>query len=237
MAIVVVGAFGQTASAAETATAEASKGGSSSRAERRAAPMRGRVGLGALRTVSGLNALMVRGYVINRLSLGWVTGVATFSHRDTNEDGDYERVRTVGRLGLGPEVFAWLVQGDRAHQVHADVGIGARVTAFIGFRGDLEEDQEDTLNNPLEVDLEIPIALQLFIGPRVAIMPEFGVVFRFVPGQREPDENGESDENPGTGAAARLGAEPGPGFGFELGDHAGLFMGIGVGYFFGKLRS
>lgn len=198
--------------------------------------MKGRVALGAMRTVGGLNALMVRGYVSNRITLGWVTGVATFSHRDTDEDGDFERVRTVGRVGFGPEFFAWLVQGDRSHQVHADVGLGARLTAYVGFLGRLEEDREETLDIPVELGLEIPVALQLFIGPRVAIIPEFGAVFRFIPGQREPDENGEFDSNPGRGAGERLGTTNGPGFGFELGDHAGLFMGIGVGYFFGKLR-
>ena len=45
-----------------------------------------------------------------------------------------------------------------------------------------------------------------------------------------------SDANPGTGVGERLGTTNGPGLGFELGNHAGLFMGIGVGYYFGKLR-
>jgi len=198
--------------------------------------MRGRIGLGALRTVSGLNGLVVRGYLANRLSLGWVTGVATFSHRDTNEDGEYERVRTVGHVGLGPEFHFWPVQGDRSQQVHADVGIGVRLLAYVGFLGNLDEEEEDTLDTPLEFDLEVPIAMQLFIGPRVAIMPEFGLVLRFIPGQREPDENGEFDSNPGTGAGSRLGTTDGPGIGVELGDHAGLFLGVGVAYYFGKLK-
>src|SRR5690606_35561675 len=228
-------AFATNAHAAEQAEVSASRS-SSDGASRSAAPMRGRFAIGAMRTVAGLNGLMVRGYVLNRLSLGWVTGVATFSHRDTDENGDYERVRTVGRVGFGPEVFFWPVQGDRAHQVHADVGIGARMTAYVGFLRRLEEQREETLDTPVELAFEMPVALQLFIGPRVAIMPEFGVVFRYVPGRREPDENGESDANPGTGAGERLGTSNGPGFGFELGDHAGLFMGVGVGYFFGKLR-
>lgn len=88
----------------------------------------------------------------------------------------------------------------------------------------------------MEVDLEIPAKIQLFIGKRVSINPEFGVAIRFIPGSREADQNGDSDQNPGTGIGGRLGTENGPGLGFEVGNHAGFFMGIGVGYYFGKLR-
>lgn len=216
------------------------KGGGSKLAE--SAAMKGRWALGAQRTVSGLNGLFVRGYVANRWTLGMHLGVATFSHRDVDEDGEFGRIRTIGVVGLGPEVFFWPVQGDRTQQVHADFGIGFRGTGYVGFLGRLEEERGDTLDIPVEIDLEVPAAIQLFIGRRVAILPEFGVVFRIIPGSREPDQNGEFDENPGTGIGSRLerriGAEDpqnGPGLGFELGDHAGLFMGIGVAYYFGKL--
>jgi hypothetical protein len=199
------------------------------------AAMKGRVGFGAMRTVAGLNALFLRGYVTDRLTLGLNLGVATFSHRDVDEDGEFGRVRTVGAVGVGPELFFWPVQGDRTQQVHADFGIGMRATTYVGFLGRLARDRGDTLDIPLEVDIEIPAAIQLFIGRRVAILPEFGVVFRVVPGNREPDQNGAADQNPGRRIGSRLGTTDGPGLGFELGDHAGFFMGIGVGYFFGKL--
>jgi hypothetical protein len=42
--------------------------------------------------------------------------------------------------------------------------------------------------------------------------------------------------NPGRGIGSRRGTTDGPGFGFDLGDHAGLFFGIGFAYFFGQLR-
>lgn len=198
------------------------------------AAMKGRVGVGAMRTVAGLNALFVRGYVADRVTLGLDLGVATFSHRDVDADGEFGRVRTVGAVGVGPELFFWPVQGDRSQQVHADFGIGFRATTYVGFLGRLEEEREETLDIPLEIDIEIPAGIQLFIGRRVAILPEFGVVFRVIPGNREPDQNGEFDENPGRRIGSRLGTTDGPGFGFEIGEHAGFFMGIGVGYFFGK---
>jgi hypothetical protein len=162
--------------------------------------------------------------------------VGTFSHRDTDENGDFERTRTVGSFGVGPEFFFWPVQGDRANIVHADFGIGLRLTTYIGFLGNLEEEETETLDTPVEVDIEIPAGMQLFIGKRIAVIPEFGVVFRIIPGNREPDQNGESDANPGRGIGSRRGTTDGPGFGFELGDHAGLFLGIGFAYFFGKPR-
>jgi hypothetical protein len=198
------------------------------------APMKGRVGFGAMRTIAGLNALLIRGYAANRFTIGANFGVATFSHRDVDENGEFGRIRTVGAVGVGPEFLFWPYQGNRSNQVHADFGVGARVTAYLGFLGRLPEERGNTLDIPVEIDVEIPLALQLFIGKRVAILPEFGAAFRIIPGSREPDQNGEFDSNPGRGIGSKRGTTDGPGFGFEIGDHAGLFMGIGFAYFFGK---
>lgn len=201
-----------------------------------AAPMKNRVGFGAMRTLAGLNGLFVRWYAADRFTVGLNLGAATFSHGDTDENGDFERTRTVGALGVGPELFYWPFQGDRNQQVYADFGVGTRVSAYFGFLGQLEEEETDTLDTPLEIDVEIPASIQLFIGKRVAIVPEFGVAFRIIPGNREPDQNGEFDANPGRGIGAKRGTTNGPGFGFDLGDHGGLFMGIGFAYFFGDTK-
>ncbi len=198
-------------------------------------PMKGRFGLGALRTVSGLNALYGRYYVTNRLTIGLDAGFATFSHRETDDTGEFGRTRTVGAFAIGPEVFFWPVQGSRDQQVHADFGIGGRILTFVGFLGLPEEEQSNTLDTPVEIDIEVPAKIQLFVGKRVSINPEFGFAIRIVPGDREPDGNGDFDMNPGTGVGQRLGTTSGPGLGFEVGNHAGFFMGIGVGYYFGKL--
>lgn len=201
-----------------------------------AAPMKNRVGFGAMRTLAGLNGLFVRWYAVDRFTVGLNLGAATFSHGDTDENGDFERTRTVGAVGIGPEFFYWPFQGDRSQQVYADFGVGARVSTYFGFLGQLEEEETDTLDTPLEIDIEVPASIQLFVGKRVAIVPEFGVAFRIIPGNREPDQNGEFDANPGRGIGAKRGTTNGPGFGFELGDHGGLFMGIGFAYFFGDTK-
>lgn len=199
------------------------------------AAMKKRVGFGATRTLSSVNGLFVNGYLANRITVGMAFGVATFTHRETDDNGDFSDTRTVGRLGLGPEVFFFPVQGDRTSQVHADFGFGARFMTFVGFLGRDEDEQGNTLDTPLEFDIELPAKISLWVGRRVAIMPEFGVVFRIVPGSREADMNGERDTNPGQGVAGQLGTEDGPGFGFEFGDHSGFFMGLGLGYYFGKI--
>jgi len=201
-----------------------------------AAPMKNRVGFGAMRTLAGLNGLFVRWYAVDRFTVGLNLGAATFSHGDTDDNGDFERTRTVGAMGVGPEFFYWPFQGDRSQQVYADFGVGARVSTYFGFLGQLEEEETDTLDTPLEIDVEIPASIQLFIGKRVAIVPEFGVAFRIIPGNREPDQNGEFDANPGRGIGEKRGTTNGPGFGFDLGDHGGLFMGIGFAYFFGDTK-
>lgn len=204
---------------------------------KKGAPMKGRFGLGALRTLSGLNALYGHYYVANRLTLGLVAGVATFSHRETDDSGEFNRTRTVGAVAIGPELFFWPVQGPRDQQVHADFGLGGRLNTYVGFLGIPRDERSNTLDTPVEIDLELGAKIQLFVGRRVSVSPEFGLAVRMIPGSREADENGDSDLNPGSGIGSRLGTEDGPGLGFEVGNHAGFFMGIGVGYYFGKLRS
>jgi hypothetical protein len=230
------GGKGKAKASVSTSGGSADGAASASAGGKKGAPMKGRFGFGAMRTVSGLNGLFGRYYLGNRFTLGVNAGFATFSHRDTDDNGEFTRTRTVGAFAVGPEVFFWPVQGDRGHQVHADFGVGGRVLTYVGFLGLQEEEQSNTLDTPVEIDVEIPAAVQVFIGQRVSINPEFGFVVRIIPGSREPDENGDFDMNPGTGIGQRLGTTSGPGLGFELGSHAGFFMGIGVGYYFGKLK-
>ena len=104
----------------------------------------------------------------------------------------------------------------------------------MGFTGINDDDATDTLNDPIEIDIELPLTTQLFIGKHVAIAPEFGFAVRIIPGSREPDEEGNADGNPGTGVGSRLGTTDGPGVGFELGSTSGVFLGLNVGYYFGK---
>jgi hypothetical protein len=195
--------------------------------------MKGRLGLMGTRTISGLNGISARYYVIDKLSLGLTAGFATFHHKEPDENGDFEDLNTVGLVGVGPQFFFWPYQGDRNQVVSADFGVGVRTLVYMGFTGANEDDAADTLNDPIEIDIEIPLTTQLFIGKRVAIAPEFGLAIRIIPGSREPDENGDFDTNPGTGVGSRLGTENGPGLGFELGSTSGMFLGLNVGYYFG----
>jgi hypothetical protein len=193
--------------------------------------MKGRVGLGGIRTLSGVNGLVLNFYPADKLSLGTVVGFGSFSYREADDQGDFNQRRTVGLLGAGLHAFYWPVQGDRSKTVSADFGVGARGVVYVGFApGD---ENPDTLDRPLEIDIEVPITTAVWIGDSVAIIPEFGFVARIVPGNREPDEQDNSDTNPGTGAAGRFGGDNGPGLGFEIGQHGGVFFGLSISYFFG----
>lgn len=196
-----------------------------------ASGMKGRVGLGGTRSLSGVNALSLRYYVADKFSLGALIGLATFTHREPDDNGDYSQKRTVGLLGAGLQAFYWPVQMSRQKYISADFGFGARGVVYVGFQpGD---ENPDTLDRPLEIDIEIPITTAVFIGDSVAITPEFGFVARIIPGNREPDEQDNSDSNPGSGVGERLGSSNGPGLGFELGEHGGVFFGLSITYFFG----
>ncbi len=202
-----------------------------------AAPgMKGRIGLGGTRSLSGVNAISLRYYPIDKLDIGALIGFATFSHRDVGDDGEFSERRTVGLLGAGLHLFYWPVQGDRSKIVSADFGFGMRGVVYVGFDGD-PEDNPEVLEGPLEIDIEIPMTTHLFIGDSVAITPEFGFVARIIPGNREPDDLGNADTNPGSGAGSRLGTTDGPGLGFEIGEHGGVFFGLSISYFFGGKKA
>jgi hypothetical protein len=196
-----------------------------------AGSMKGRVGLGGTRSLSGVNGLSLRYFAAPKFSIGALVGFATFSHKEPDDNGDYQQTRTVGLLGAGLQAFYWPVMGSREKYISADFGFGARGVVYVGFGpGD---ENPDTLDRPLEIDIEVPITTSVFIGDSVAITPEFGFVARIIPGNREPDEQDNSDSNPGSGVGDRLGSTNGPGLGFELGEHGGVFFGLSITYFFG----
>lgn len=215
------------------AEADLSFGGEGLAATSSPGGMKGRLGLMGTRTIAGLNGLSARYYVLDKVSMGLMFGFATFHHKEPNDDGDFEQTNTVGLLGVGPQFFFWPYQGNRNDVVSADFGVGLRTLLFLGFTGANDDDPADTLRDPVEIDIEIPLTAQLFIGDRVAIAPEFGFAVRIIPGSREPDDNGDFDTNPGTGVGSRLGTDDGPGMGFELGSTSGMFLGLNVGYYFG----
>ena len=195
--------------------------------------MKGRVGLGGTRSLSGVNGISLRYYPINKLSIGALVGFATFSHKDADDNGDYTKTTTVGLLGAGLQMFYWPVQGDRNKYISADFGFGFRGVAYAGIGPDPDQNK-DTHDRPFEIDVEIPITTHVFIGDSVAITPEFGFVARIIPGHREPDDQDNADTNPGSGVGQRLGTTNGPGLGFEMGEHGGVFFGLSISYFFGS---
>ncbi len=194
--------------------------------------MRNRIGLGAMRTLGGANALRVSWYAIDKLSVSALIGFATYTQEAQDADGDYTKKETYGLLAAGGDVLYWPVQGDRSRSVYADFGVGLRTTVFTGIRPPPDEDT-GRRTKPMEVNVEIPVSLPIWFGQNVTVTPEFGFTARIVPGSIEPDTNGNADENEGQGTAERLGAANAPGWGVELGDNGGLFFGLSFAYVFG----
>lgn len=196
--------------------------------------MKGRVGVGAMRTLGGANGIRIDGYVTDKLTIGGVAGFGLFGHKAPNpQDGEFTETEVYGLFAGGLHAMYYPVQGNRAQPVHADFGIGGRAVVFAGLRPKPEMD-DGTRDTPLELNVEMPVAMPIWFGENVVVIPEFGWVFRWVPGTREPDGDGNADENPGSGAAERFGTTNGPGLGFEIGDHGGLFFGLSIQYFFNR---
>lgn len=210
----------------------------------------GRLSLGAMRTIAGLNGITFRYHINDNFHVGVNLGVATFSFRYADLIGDpidcgtntsaaacTKKMRTVAYIGSSVEFIYWVLGKPAGNFFQADFGVGGRV----GFQHLVNStDLPNNLDDPLQVTAEIPLMLQLNIGENFAIVPEFGVAFRWNPGTRlegdpaaMPPELG--DDNPGfNDPNGRL--DPvdvrGPGFGFEISDHIGLFGGASLVYTF-----
>lgn len=211
----------------------------------------GRLSLGAMRTIAGLNGITFRYYIIDNFHIGVNLGVATFSYRypdlindavdcGTNPAAEActKRTRTIAYIGSSLEFIYWVL-GKPAGNLpfQADFGVGGR----LGFQHSVNStDIGNNLDDPLQLTFEIPLMLQLNIGENFAIVPEFGAAFRWNPGTRLPGDPAAvppepPDSNPGfVDPNGRLppGEVSGPGFGFEISDHIGLFGGASLLYTF-----
>jgi hypothetical protein len=211
----------------------------------------GRISLGAIRTIAGLNGITFRYFINDNFHLGVNLGVATFSYRypdliddavdcTTNEAAAActKKTRTIAYIGSSLEFIYWVLGKPTGNGIfQANFGVGGRV----GFQHLVNStDVANNLDDPLQLIGEIPLMLQLNIGENFALVPEFGVVFRWNPGTRL---NGDptamppepADSNPGFGDPnGRLppGEVAGPGFGFELTDHIGIMGGASLLYTF-----
>jgi hypothetical protein len=210
----------------------------------------GSLAVGASRTMAGLTGVVVRYYLNDHMHLGVNLGVATFSYRypdlindavdcSTDPAGSSctKKTRTVAYIGSSLEFIYWVLGkpvGNGFFQ--ADFGVGGRV----GFQHYVNStDIPDDLDDPLQFTAEIPLMLQLNIGPNFAIVPEFGAAFRWNPGNRIGDPAAADpippDSNPGfddPNGRIPAGETSGPGFGFEINDHIGLFGGASLLYHF-----
>ncbi|MEM6993278.1 MAG: hypothetical protein AAF721_22385 [Myxococcota bacterium] len=197
---------------------------------------KGRIALGAIRTIAGLNGINFRYFVTDNLSVGASAGVALFAYKEDEPGspdpcpGDsctFENDRTVAAMAFNAEVLYFAKLGREAGQLpfRADFGLGGRFGIISAVNAN---DAPDNLDDPLEMHIEIPLVFQLMFGNNFSLSPELGMDFRIVPGSREA-----GDTNPGTGFPGGIGGASGPGFGWEITPGVGLFAGASMHYIFG----
>lgn len=201
-------------------------------------PFKGRLALGAIRTIAGLNGINFRYFVADQFSVGASAGVALFTYRENDPmsmdpcPGDMcelEESRTVAAMAFNFEALYFAKLGREAGQLpfRADFGLGGRFGIISIVNAN---DAPDNLDDPLEMHIEIPLVFQLMFGNNFALSPEMGLDFRIVPGSRAA-----GDQNPGTNFPPTVSSDAltGPGFGFELTPGVGLFAGASMHYIFG----
>ena len=198
----------------------------------------GRLGVGAIRTIAGLNGINVRYFLTDQFAIGGSAGVALFTYGENDPEStdpacpdpmcNLEENRTVAFMAFNIEGLYFLRLGREAGQLpfRADFGIGGRFGVMTSAN---TSDVEDNLDDATELHIEIPLVFQLMFGNNFALSPELGMDFRIIPGSRE-----DGDDNGGVygSTLGGLGAVEGPGFGWDLTPGVGLFGGASMHYYF-----
>ena len=191
--------------------------------------MKGRFGIGGARTLSGFTQIHGRYFVLTHFSLGFGFGLGVWdSNNDTDNDGE-DDVDPLVVANLAPEFMAWLLRSNESKPIAANFGIGGRIGFIFGSDG--SNDPSGQQNDPFEIDIEIPITAEVFLGDHFSLAPEVGIVFRIIPGRAPADGNrGGCQTLTNPGACRVLGG--GPGFGFEVGHNTGFFGGGSFHFYF-----
>ena len=199
---------------------------------------KGRVGVGAIRTIAGLNGINVRYFVSDQFAIGGSAGVALFSYGENDPAStdppcpdpmcNLENNRTVAFMAFNIEGLYFVRLGREAGQLpfRADFGLGGRFGVMTSANSD---DVEDNLDDPTELHIEIPLVFQLMFGNNFALSPELGMDFRIIPGSRE---DGDSNGGIYGSTLGGFGASEGPGFGWDITPGIGLFGGASMHYYF-----
>jgi len=199
---------------------------------------KGRFGVGAIRTIAGLNGINFRYFLTDNFSLGGSAGVALFTYHENDPAStdpacpdpqcNLEDTRTVAFMAFNIEGLYFIHLGREAGQLpfRADFGLGGRFGVMTSANA---ADVEDNLDDPTELHIEIPLVFQLMFGNNFALSPELGMDFRIIPGSREDGDDNEGINGTTLGA---FGAADGPGFGWDLTPGVGLFGGASMHYYF-----
>lgn len=201
-------------------------------------PFDGRLGVGAIRTIAGLNGINLRYFLTDNFAIGGSAGVALFTYGEDEPDStdpacpdaecSLENTRTIAFMAFNIEGLYFLHLGREAGALpfRADFGFGGRFGVMTSANS---TDVADNLDDPTELHIEIPLVFQLMFGNNFALSPELGMDFRIIPGSRE-----DGDSNPGINGSGLggFGAVAGPGFGWDFTPGVGLFGGASMHYYF-----
>lgn len=197
-------------------------------------PFKGRLAVGAIHTIAGMNGINVRYFLSDHFAIGGSAGVALFAYKEDDPsttdcpgpDCTFENSRTVAAMGFNIEALYFAKLGREAGHLpfRADFGLGGRFGLLSVVNA---TDVADNLDDPTELHIEIPLIFQLMFGNNFAISPELGMDFRIIPGSREKGDANEGSQLPPGGGTR------GPGFGWDITPGIGLFGGVSLHYIFG----
>jgi hypothetical protein len=177
-----------------------------------ARPMEGRLGVGLERTLAGASGLALRYFTGETLAVAVTLGVDVTVAADP-EDPSASIISAGLATSFGP---LWQV----ARSDHAHFAVGARLA--LGYRtlDALQRIDPAATASDLDVALELPLALELWLSDHFSVMCATGILIHLVP------ESGAQLDGDGPGSSAPPG---GVGIGFGAG---AITATLGAFYYF-----
>jgi len=159
-----------------------------------------RFGIGGQRSLTGYSGVHGKYFIEEHWSVDLSIGLRLF--KPTN-DADRD---LIGGTAITPGFNYWIIPGQQSGPIQASLGVGGRIGLYIMM--------QDGTNEQIEVDFELPVVAEVFLGNHFSLAPEVGLVFRIPIGEQGGFQY------------------PRTGFGMIIGDNTGLFGAGSFNFYF-----
>ena len=137
--------------------------------------LNGRFGIGVEQSLGGVTGVTLRYFPTRSLGVLFTGGMGLSVTEEDLDNGESKHALSVGVAASLGIVYNF------ARSLHANLGIGARVSAGLGAISAAELTQDTDKELALEWALEVPLTAEFFLSDNFSLSVATGLLLRFVP--------------------------------------------------------